>query len=84
VRRWGVTIHRIRFEGPAPLALGVATALADADGVELLSSEPPSAVDQNTVALGVTVQGTLDAVGAAVARIRDRMPAGASIEMADG
>jgi hypothetical protein len=82
VRRWGVTIYRIRFEGPAPLALRIATALADAEGVELISSEPPSTVNEGTVVLDVTVEGARDAVAGAVAGLRDDMPTGASIKMA--
>jgi hypothetical protein len=78
-----VTVYRIRFQGPAKLAVGVATALADADGVELISSEPPSILDQNTVELDVAVEGAFDAVADAVASIRDGMPKGASIGIAD-
>ena len=79
-----MTAYRIRFEGPAALALGVATALADADGVELISSEPPSILDDDMVALDVAVEGAPDAVADAVASIRDGMPRTASIEIADG
>ena len=79
-----MTAYRIRFEGPAALALGVATALADADGVELISSEPPSILDDDMVALDVAVEGAPDAVADAVASIRDGMPKTASIEIADG
>jgi hypothetical protein len=78
-----VTVYRIRFEGPATLAVGVATALADADGVELTSSEQPSILDENRVELDVSVEGQRDAVGRAVTVIRDRLPDGASIEIAD-
>ena len=78
-----VTVYRIRFEGPAALAVRVATALADADGVELTSSKRPSILDENTVELDVSVDGTRDAVAAAVSSIRDELPDGASIEIAD-
>lgn len=78
-----VTVYRITFEGPAALALRVATALADADGVELTSSEPPSVVDVDTVKLGLAVEGAPDSVTDALADIRDGLPAGASIEVAD-
>jgi hypothetical protein len=76
-----VTVHRVRFEGPAPLAFRVATALADADGVELISSEPPVNRAENTVELGLTVEGALDAVATSVASIRGGLPNGASIEI---
>jgi hypothetical protein len=79
----GVTVYRIRFEGPAALAMGVATALADADGVDLTSSKQPSILDKNTVELSVSVEGNRDAVARAVATIRDELPDGASIEIAD-
>jgi hypothetical protein len=78
-----VTVYRITFEGPAALALRVATALADADGVELTSSEPPSVVDVDTVTLGLAVEGEPASVTDAVTSIRDALPAGASIEVAD-
>ena len=39
------------------MTVRVATAVADADGVELLSSEPPSLVDAGTVALEMAVEG---------------------------
>lgn len=76
-----VTVYRIRFEGPAALAVGVATSLADADGVELTSSAQPSILDENTVELTVSVDGTRDAVAIAVSRIDDTLPDGASIEI---
>lgn len=65
------------------LAVRVATALADAGGIELISSEPPSIVDEDTVELEVAVEGALDAVADAVSGIRDGLPKGASIEIAD-
>ncbi len=69
--------------GAAALAVRVATALADADGVDLISSEPPSNRDENTVQLDLAVQGALDAVAAAVESIRRGLPKGASIEIVD-
>jgi hypothetical protein len=78
-----VTVYRVRFEGPTVLAVRVATALADAVGIELISSEPPSNRDDNTVELALAVEGTLDAVAAAVASIRSGMPKGASIAVID-
>ena len=78
-----VTTFRIRFEGPAALAVQVATALADADGVELTSSQQPAIVGENTVALDMSVDGTPTDVEAAVSSISDGLPAGASIELVD-
>ena len=76
-----MTNYRVRFEGPAALTLRVATALADADGVELISSELPVTLDENNVALNVTVEGAFDAVADAVASVRGAMPSGALIEI---
>ena len=77
------TVYHITVEGPAALAVGVATALADADGIELISSESPSVVNADMVRLGLAVEGELDAVTAGVATVRDRLPASASIGLAD-
>jgi hypothetical protein len=78
-----VTVYKITFEGPAELAVGVATALADADGVELTSSKQPSILDETKVELNVSVEGNRDAVTAAISSIRDELPKGATIEIAD-
>jgi len=80
----GVDTHRVRFEGPAALALRVATTLADADGVELISSDQPVSLGDGIVALNVMVEGEHDAVVEAVAGIRRQMPPQASIEVTDG
>ena len=76
--------YRVRFEGPAAFALSVATALAEAEGVELTSSDQPVTLDGNIVALIVTVEGAFDAVADAVASIRGGMPTEASIEISSG
>jgi hypothetical protein len=81
VRRWGVPSYKVRFEGPSPLALGVATALADAIGVELISSDPPLNLADGKVALNVAVEGAFDAVADAVATIRGDLSPDASIEI---
>jgi hypothetical protein len=76
-----VSVQRIRFEGPAALAMGVATALADAEGVDLVSSEPPSILDAGRVGLDVALKGAPEAIAAAVMSLRDRLPEGASVEV---
>lgn len=76
-----MTSYRVRLEGPAAVILSVATALADADGVELISSAQPVTVNEGMLALEVTVEGAFDAVADAVASIRDSLPTGASIEI---
>jgi hypothetical protein len=80
----GLDKHRVRFEGSITLALRVATTLADADGVELISSDQPLSLGDGTVALNVMVAGEFDAVVDAVAGIRREMPPRASIEITGG
>jgi shikimate kinase len=77
-----VTAYRIRLTGPAALVVRLATELADADGVELTSSEQPTIAGESSVELGVSVEGTHDDVTRAVSNIRDELPKGASIEIA--
>jgi hypothetical protein len=79
-----VTNYRVKLEGPADVVLRVATELADADGVELTSSEKPVNLDGGKVALAVTVNGQFDAVADAVASIRGGLPSTASIGLTDG
>ncbi len=78
-----VTSHRITFEGPAALALGIATSLADADGVDLTASDPITKVDDQTVRLGMTAEGTIDAVASAIAALRADLPADATITVSN-
>lgn len=73
--------HRIRFVGASAVALTVATAIADADGVDLTSSEPPDAVGDGDVRLDLTVRGTTASIADAVDGIRAVLPAGSSIEL---
>jgi hypothetical protein len=80
----GVDKHHVRFEGPTTLALRVATTLADAEGVELISSDQPVSLADGTVALNVVVEGDRDAVVEAVASVRREMPSQASIEITGG
>jgi len=75
-----VTIYRVSFKGPSALTLRVATALADANGVELISSDQPLNVE-GKVALNVAVEGAFDAVADAVAKIRGDLPSDASVEI---
>ena len=77
-----MSTYRLRIEGAATLALRAATALADADGVELISSEQPVTLDDGVVRLNVTVEATFDAVADAVAGVRAEIPSGASIDIA--
>ena len=76
-----VTTYFVRFEGPVELALRVATALADADGVDLLSSEAPTPKASGLVGLDVTVDGLPDDVIAAVGSVRGWLPDEATIQI---
>ena len=65
------------------MVLRVATELAEADGVELTSSDKPVNLDDGKVALAVTVEGQFDAVADAIAGIRGGLPSTASIGLTD-
>lgn len=73
--------HRIRFEGAAADALTVATIVADADHVDLTSSEPPVPVGDGRVRLDLDVQGPSASIEATVDRIRADLPTDSSIEL---
>jgi hypothetical protein len=79
-----VNEHRIRFEGAAAAALTIATAIADADGVDLTSSEPPATLADGRVRLDLTVQGSSASITAAVDEIGSGLPAGSSLELDPG
>jgi len=76
-----VNEHHIRFVGASAAALPVATAIADADGVDLTSSEPPTAVADGKVRLEFIVRGPSQAIAAAVEEISRVLPADCSIEL---
>ena len=79
-----VSVFRIRYEGPAALAVGIVRELADADGIDLVSSDPPEVREPGTVALDVAVEATDADVASALTRIRSDLPAGATIAVVDG
>lgn len=72
--------HQVKYEGPPPLAVPVATLLADAEAVEV-TAEKPEHLDGSVeaVLLALTVEGTTEAVRAAVGVIGHGLPAGARI-----
>jgi hypothetical protein len=80
-----VTTHRIIYEGPSSFAVPTAAKLADTEGVELTSSQTPRRPQPGSdeVLLAVTVQGSKDAIVAAVARIREDLPPSATITIDD-
>ena len=70
----GVSSYTVRFEGPPTLALRVVTALADASGVELISSDQPLNLADGKAALNLAAEGAFDAVADAVATICGDLP----------
>jgi hypothetical protein len=80
-----VTAHRVTYEGPSALAVQVATLLADAEGVDLTSAEKqdPAGGSEEATVLALTVEATTEAVGAAVGRIGEGLPAGARLSVED-
>lgn len=76
-----VNEHRIRFEGDSAFALSVATAIADADGVDLTSSEPPTALADGKVRLDLSVRASGESIAAALEEIGVSVPVDCSIEL---
>jgi hypothetical protein len=76
-----VTSFRISYEGPRSFAIRAATLLADADGVELTSSEPPARLDDESVHLALTVKATEKAVDDALTAIAAQMPPDATMRI---
>ena len=78
-----MTTHRITYHGPPALAVQAATLLADTHGIELTSAGQPEPADgpAGTVLLALVVDGTPEAVVAAVGRMRETLPAGASVRV---
>ncbi len=78
--------HRITYQGPPSFAVQAATLLADTHGIELTSAGQPEPGDgpAGTVLLALTVAGTPEAVAAAVGRLREALPADASVHVEAG
>ncbi len=75
-----VTSHQVKYEGPSALAVRVATLLADAEGIELRSAERQEHTGGSVeTVLALTVEGTAEAVTAAVGSIGAGLPAEARI-----
>ncbi|MGH9271099.1 MAG: hypothetical protein ACRDZ2_07480 [Ilumatobacteraceae bacterium] len=72
--------YRVRYEGPRELAIGIATALADAPGLDLTSSQPPQTIDAG-VRLELVVEGGSDEVLDAVGTARSGLPEGARLQL---
>lgn len=78
-----MTAFRITYEGPASFAVRAATLLADSEGVELTSSQPPQhrGGEPDTVVLALIAEGSADAVLDAVRDLRGQLAPGARVEM---
>jgi hypothetical protein len=74
-----VTTHQVTYRGPSTFAVRAAALLADADGVELRSATRTDDPSDDSVALVLTVEGTDESVAAAIARVREELPAGAAV-----
>lgn len=76
-----MTTRRILYEGPASLAVPTATMLADAEGIELTSSDmgERSQTGGDVVRLALVVEGSPEAITAAVVATRDGLPPGATV-----
>jgi hypothetical protein len=79
-----VAHYHVKIKAPVAVALPTVTALADADGVDLVSSEPPSSIGDHLVELDVTVEGRLAAVTDAIADIAAGLPSDATISIDPG
>ncbi len=80
---WAVTSFEVTYRGPSTMAVRAAASIADAPGVELTSAarpDDPDASDQ-AVVLALTVEGTAEAVTAAVDGVRAELPDGATVTM---
>jgi hypothetical protein len=78
-----VTSFRISYEGPRSFAVRAATLLAEADGIELTSSEPPARRDDDGVMLALTVEATAQDVEDALGAIAAQLPPGATMLLDD-
>ena len=77
-----MTTHQVTYRGPSSFAVRAAALLADAEGLELTSAnrtDDPAAPEE-TVALELTVEGTDQAVAAAIEAVGKELPAGASLD----
>ncbi|HJV08846.1 MAG TPA: hypothetical protein VJ653_04170 [Acidimicrobiales bacterium] len=74
-----MTTHQVTYRGPSIFAVRAAALLADAAGVELTSATKVD-TPADTAELAMTVEGTDEAVVAAVEAVRAELPAGATLD----
>ena len=79
-----MTSHQVKYEGPPALAVQVATLLADAEGIDLKSAERRERADgSGETVLVLTIDGTTEAMTAAVGSIEAQLPSEARITVDD-
>lgn len=77
-----VTTHQVTYQGPPSFAVRAATLLADSEGVELTSANQPEVVEgSELVLLALVLDGTPEAVTAAVESVRAGLPPEATVTM---
>jgi len=71
-----VTTHQVTYQGPPAFAVRAATLLADTEGVELTSANQPEVLDgpDQGVRLALVLEGTAEAVEAALDAVRSELP----------
>ena len=75
-----MTTHQVTYRGPSTFAVRAAALLADATGLELTSANRTDDPADDSVAIELTIEGTDEAVAAAVDAVREELPAGATID----
>ena len=74
-----MTTHQVTYRGPSTFAVRAAAMLADGAGLELTSANRTDDPSDDSVALELTVEGTEEAVAAAVGTVREELPASATL-----
>ena len=75
-----MTTHQVTYRGPSTFAVRAAAMLADAAGVELTSANRTDDPADDSVAIELTIEGTDEAVAAAIDTVREELPAGATLD----
>lgn len=74
-----MTAYRITYTGPPSFAVQVATALADADGVELTAQAPAPPDGGDRILLTLSVEGEPDDIADAVTAADASLPPGSML-----
>lgn len=76
-----VTTHQVTYQGPPSFAVRAATLLADAEGVKLTSANQPELLEgsDQTVLLALVLEGTAEAVTAALDSVQAALPPDATV-----